>query len=157
MQLVSPGVGLFNPNDKTETIWTQAEVVARTGVNPAQIVDWLSLIGDSVDNIPGVPGIGPKTAAELLGQFGTIHALYSRLAEIKSEKLRGALQDSERVVTRNQEMIRLNDQVEGEFRLTETRVRTPAKDRLRELYARWGFHSLLRELEPAQSRQAELF
>src|SRR6185436_16089187 len=65
MQLVSPGIGLLNPNDKTETIWTAAEVRAKAGVSPEQIVDWLALVGDAVDNIPGVPGVGPKTAAEL--------------------------------------------------------------------------------------------
>ncbi len=58
---MSARVGLLNPNDKSETVWTNAQVHAKSGVEPAQIVDWLSLMGDSVDNIPGVPGIGPKT------------------------------------------------------------------------------------------------
>ncbi len=70
MQLVSPQVHLLNPNDKTETFWGVEEVRAKTGVEPTQIVDWLSLVGDSVDNIPGVPGVGVKTAAHLLRQFG---------------------------------------------------------------------------------------
>ncbi len=64
---------------------------AKTGVEPSQVVDWLSLIGDSVDNIPGVPGVGPKTAAELLNQFGSVETLYARLDGVKSEKLRAAL------------------------------------------------------------------
>src|SRR4030095_15955191 len=68
MQLVSPAIGLLKPNDKTERIWTADDVRAKTGVGPAQIVDWLALIGDSVDNIPGVPGVGPKTAADLIRQ-----------------------------------------------------------------------------------------
>ena len=59
MQLVAPGVGLLNPNDKSATIWAAEQVRAKTGVAPEQIVDWLSLLGDSVDNIPGVPGVGP--------------------------------------------------------------------------------------------------
>ena len=75
MQLVSAQIGLLNPNDKTETIWTDEQVRAKTGVEPAQIVDWLSLMGDSVDNIPGVPGVGPKTAADLLKQFGSVDGL----------------------------------------------------------------------------------
>ena len=60
MQLVSPQIGLMNPNDKSEKVWSADEVRAKTGVEPCQIVDWLSLIGDAVDNIPGVPGVGPK-------------------------------------------------------------------------------------------------
>ena len=91
MQLVVPGVGLLNPNDKSETIWT-AEQVRQTGVEPKQIADWLSLLGDSVDNIPGVPGVGPKTAAELLKQFGSVAELYRRLDEVKSERIRAALE-----------------------------------------------------------------
>ena len=59
MQLVCAGqVGLLNPNDKSERIWTDEDVRLKAGVQPGQIVDWLSLIGDSVDNIPGVPGVG---------------------------------------------------------------------------------------------------
>ena len=91
MQLVSPRVGLLNPNDKSETVWTDEQVRAKAGVDPAQIVDWLGLMGDSVDNIPGVPGVGPKTAADLLNQFGSVTRLYARLDEVKSEKLRAAL------------------------------------------------------------------
>ena len=91
MQLVLPGIGLLNPNDKTETVWTADQVRAKTGVEPSQIVDWLSLLGDSVDNIPGVPGVGPKTAADLLRQFGSVAALYGRLPEVTSERLRSAL------------------------------------------------------------------
>ena len=91
MQLVSPRVGLLNPNDKSETVWTDEQVRAKTGVEPSQIVDWLSLMGDSVDNIPGVPGVGPKTAADLLNRFGSVAKLFARLDEVKSEKLRAAL------------------------------------------------------------------
>jgi 5'-3' exonuclease len=94
MQLVSPRIGLLNPNDKSETVWTDGQVRGKAGVEPSQIVDWLSLMGDSVDNIPGVPGVGPKTAADLLKQFGSVTGLFARLDEVKSEKLRAALRDS---------------------------------------------------------------
>ena len=63
MQLVSPQVRLLNPHDKTEALWGAEEVRLKSGVEPTQIVDWLSLTGDTVDNIPGVPGVGSKTAA----------------------------------------------------------------------------------------------
>src|SRR5437773_5985583 len=109
MQLVCSGVGLFNPNDKSEKIWSHEDVRARTGVAPGQIVDWLSLIGDSVDNIPGVPGVGPKTAAALLQQFGTVESLYGRLQEVQSDRLRANLQAATSIVQRNRELIRLKD------------------------------------------------
>jgi DNA polymerase-1 len=150
MQLVGPAVGLFNPNDKSEKIWGAAEVRAKTGVEPAQIVDWLSLVGDSVDNIPGVPGVGTKTAAELINQFGSVNALYERLAEIKSERLRIALQNNELIVRRNMELVRLNDQLPGEFSLENCRVKSASSVSLRKLYEEWGFRSLLRQLGGAQ-------
>jgi len=67
-----------------------AGVLAHFGVHPQQIPDFLALTGDSVDNIPGVPGIGPKTAAALLAHFETLDAIYARLEEIAWLKLRGA-------------------------------------------------------------------
>lgn len=72
LQLVSPRIGILNPNDKTETVWRAEQVRAKTGLEPEQVVDWLSLIGDAVDNIAGVPGVGPKTATDLLKQFESI-------------------------------------------------------------------------------------
>lgn len=157
LQLVQPRVGLANPNDKEEKIWAEPEVRQRTGVAPAQVVDWLSLIGDSVDNIPGVPGVGPKTAAELLGRFGTVNAVYERLNEIKSDRLRTALTAAEAAVRRNQGLVRLNDQLAGEFTLADARPRAADNAGLRGLFERWGFAGFLRELGAAEARQGELF
>ena len=153
MQLVSPQVGLLNPNDKSEKIWTAADVRAKSGVAPEQIVDWLSLIGDSVDNIPGVPGVGPKTATELLNQFGSVEALYARLGELKSERLRASLQAEGPAVRRNQELIRLRDD-SPDVPLEELALRQPIEGRLRELFTEWGFKSLLAALTPAPAQES---
>jgi DNA polymerase-1 len=147
MQLVSERVGLLNPNDKSGMIWTDEQVRARAGVEPSQVVDWLSLTGDSVDNIPGVPGVGPKTAAELLNQFGSIRGLYEKLDEVKSEKLRVALRASADVVRRNCELVRLRDDLPCEFSPDELAGKPADADRLRQLYQRWGFKALLATLE----------
>jgi DNA polymerase-1 len=150
MQLVSPRVGLLNPHDKTEVVWAAEQVRAKSGVEPGQIVDWLSLIGDSVDNIPGVPGIGPKTAADLLKQFGTIEQLFSRLDEVKSARVRGALLAAKEAVLRNRELIRLHE-VSCEFSPGELAVKPPDAGRLAGLYGRWGFKSLLAALKESAS------
>ncbi len=147
MQLVGPRIGLLNPNDKEERIWTAAEVRARTGVLPEQVVDWLSLVGDSVDNIPGVPGVGPKTAAELLNQFGSLEALLARGPEVRGEKLRHNLQAAVDVVKRNQELIRLDDRVGRPCTFDELAVRNSDVQQLRPLYAQWGFKTLLAQLD----------
>jgi len=156
MQLVSDRIGLLNPNDKTESVWTAAQVQARTGLPPEAIVDWLALIGDSVDNIAGVPGVGPKTATDLLARFGSVEELYPRLAEVKSERLRAALQACEAVVRRNQRLIRLHDQVAGPGDSAELEFRPADVPVLRQLYGRWGFRTMLQELESKNPMQAQL-
>ncbi|MBI5773043.1 MAG: hypothetical protein HZA89_04775 [Verrucomicrobia bacterium] len=147
MQLVTPRVGLLNPGDKSERIWTEAEVIAKTGVRPAQIVDWLSLVGDSVDNIPGVPGIGPKTATVLLQQFGSLEGIYAGLEEVKSDRVRESLTASRADMCRNQALIRLRDDVGVAFQLQDTVPGVEDRRQTAEMFQRWGFHSLLRELE----------
>jgi len=157
MQLVSERIGLLNPNDKTEAIWAAEQVRAKTGVAPSQIVDWLSLTGDNVDNVPGVPGVGPKTAAELLNQFGSVRGLYERLDEVRSEKLRANLRAATDVVRRNQELVRLREDLPREFSPAELAEKPADTGRLRELYRCWGFQSLLAALEePAHECQAAL-
>jgi DNA polymerase-1 len=152
MQLVSARVGLLNPNDKSETVWTDGQVRAKAGVEPAQIVDWLSLMGDSVDNIPGVPGVGPKTAADLLKQFGSVAELFRRLDEVKSEKVRAALHGSADAVRRNRELVRLKDDLPCDFSPAELAEKPADAGRLRELFARWGFRGMLAALEAESPR-----
>ena len=157
MQLVSRQIGLLNPNDKTETIWAEEQVRMKMGVQPSQVVDWLSLTGDTVDNIPGVPGVGPKTATELLNRFGSVRVLYERLGEVKSEKLRANLRAAEGAVRRNQELVRLRENLPCEFAPDELAEKPADTGRLRELYRRWGFKTLLAALgEEAHECQAVL-
>ena len=147
-------IGLLNPRDKSETVWTAEQVRQKAGVEPSQIVDWLALVGDSVDNIPGVPGVGPKTAAELLNQFGSVTALYRRLDEVKSEKLRATLAAAADDVQRNVELVRLKDDLPCEFSAEALAIKPADAGRLGELFGRWGFRTMLAELEA--SRQAVL-
>jgi DNA polymerase I len=157
MQLVSPRVGLLNPNDKSEAVWTDEQVRVKAGVEPSQIVDWLSLMGDNVDNIPGVPGVGPKTAMDLLKQFGSVEKLYGRLDEVKSEKLRAALRDSAGIVRRNCELVRLHDDLQCEFSPENLAEKPADMNLLRELFSRWGFKGMLAALgEPAGECQPVL-
>lgn len=154
-QLVCPRIGLLNPNDKSEKIWTADDVVAKIGVRPEQVVDWLSLVGDSVDNIPGAPGIGPKTAADLLRQFGGIEAILARLSEVKSDRLRLALAGAAEILRRNQRLIRLREDMAVPA-LESLRPRKPDLEKLRGHYAEWGFKSLLAEVEKSACPQPEL-
>jgi DNA polymerase-1 len=156
MQLVSARIGLLNPNDKTGAVWTREQVLAKAGVEPELVADWLALMGDAVDNIPGVPGVGPKTAADLLKQFGSVAALFGRLAEVKSEKLRAALRAAAAAVERNLKLVRLAE-VPCEFSPARLAVQPADQEQLRALFRRWGFKGLSEALDrPASGQQAEL-
>jgi DNA polymerase I len=158
LQLVSPRIGLVNPADKSQAVWREAQVEAKTGVSPGQIVDWLSLVGDSVDNIPGVSGVGPKTAASLLRQFGSVGALYERLAEVKPERVREALGAAGPAVRRNQRLIALREDFPLDCDLEKLRPGLGDPARQNELCARWGFRARAAAAagEPV-ARQDELF
>jgi DNA polymerase-1 len=158
MQLVSSNIRLLVPHDKSESLWDAAQVRRKTGVEPAQIVDWLSLVGDASDNIPGVPGIGLKIAADLLGQFGSIDVLYARLAEVRSARVRASLQAAEEAVRRNQHLIRLNVTMNCDLSWQDLAARHGDAAQLRRLYSGWGFKNLLQSLQPTSSPNTdELF
>lgn len=156
MQLVSPRVGLWNPNDKAGVVWTREQVAAKSGVEPEQVADWLALMGDAVDNIRGVPGVGPKTAAELVRQFGSVGALLDRLDEVKSDRLRVALKDAAAVVRRNLRLVQLHE-VSCGFAPEELALKPANREQLRELFRRWGFKGMSESLDRMPSgEQAEL-
>jgi len=156
-QLVSANVGLFNPADKSDTVWGASKVEEKTGVKPEQVVDWLSLTGDAVDNIPGVPGVGGKTAAGLLARFGSVDGLFSRLGEITKPRLKQALEVSEPLVRRNREMIRLRKDLSGAPSLDELAIRKGEPEVLLKRYQVWGFRSMAAEAEAALKGQGDLF
>lgn len=157
MQLVSPQVRLLNPQDKNDTLVGEEEVRAKTGVEPTQIVAWLSLTGDAVDNIAGVSGVGTKTASDLLRQFGSVDALYQRLEEVRPDRLRLQLQASAEVVRRNQQLVRLKCEVPYDVSLEELACKPGDDAALRQLFARWGFKTLLRELDQARLPAGDFF
>jgi DNA polymerase-1 len=155
MQLVSARIGLLNPNDKTGMIWGREQVLAKSGVEPEQVADWLALMGDAVDNIPGVPGVGPKTAAELLKQFGSVEQLLVRLDEVKSEKLRQALRAAATAVVRNQKLVRLPE-VPCQWVPEQLVVGAGDRVALGRLLAGWGFKGMLAALDVVGEKQVEL-
>lgn len=123
-----------------------AAVVAKTGVPPVQIPEWLALTGDQADNIRGVPGIGPKTATALLRTFGGLDELYARLEEVGSPKLRQALTENRQIVERNLQMVRLDCAVEGVTGWMDMkRGIEPVRDLL-DFYRRYELHAFANAL-----------
>jgi DNA polymerase-1 len=155
LQLINDRVKMLNPADKSGEPIDAAAVVAKTGVRPEQIVDWLSLVGDTADNISGVPGVGIKTAAALLKEFGSLDAVYEHLDNVKRDKLRDALVAAEPDVRRNQSLVALKLNLPGEPELADLRRGFQDSAKLEELYEAWGFNTLLNNLREA--RQGALF
>jgi DNA polymerase-1 len=156
MQLVSPTVGLLVPGDKSALVWTESNVRSKTGVAPAQIVDWLSLVGDTVDNIPGVPGVGPKTASELLARFGSGDAIYDALDQVSSARIRDSLRSHHTTFERNRMMIRLRPDLAPPCSLDSLKTRPQNTTQLAGFYDRWGFRGLRHALDTPETQQATL-
>ena len=155
MQLVSDSVLLSNPGDKSGELWGADKVRSKTGVAPAQIVDWLSLIGDSADNIQGVPGVGPKIAASLLGKFGNIDQLYRDLDQVENERIRALLAASKEVVDRNRRLILLDDKIAIDDLDGLLAVRPPDAQRLQGLLKGWGFRGSEQLAEASPDQQPD--
>ena len=154
LQLVSPRVRVFSTTGRggDRVVFDEAAVKAKWGVEPAQIPDILALMGDAIDNIPGVPGIGEKTAAKLIGQFGGVERLYENLSLVPG-KLRETLAANRKQALLSRELATVSTRVPVDVDLDAFRRREPDWDRLRALWTELEFHSLLRQV-PAQPAAA---
>jgi DNA polymerase-1 len=125
-----------------------AEVREKFGVGPEQVGDVLALMGDSIDNVPGVPGIGPKTAAELINKYGTLDELLAHAGEVKGKRGEALLaaRDSVRV---SRELVRLRDDAPLPKTLSELHRVDPDRERLRALFHELEFFRLESQLSPA--------
>jgi DNA polymerase-1 len=141
MQLVRPGVDMMDPM-KNKMIGP-AEVVERFGVGPDKVVEVQALAGDSTDNVPGVPGIGIKTAAQLIAEYGDLDTLLARAGEIKQPKRREKLIENAELARISRELVRLRDDVPVEHKIAEFRKRDPDPDVLIPFLEEQGFKSIL--------------
>jgi DNA polymerase-1 len=122
MQLIVDGqIELYDPM-KSKLLGPEA-VLEKFGVTPDKVIDVQALMGDSVDNVPGAPGIGPKTAAELIGMFGTLEAVLARADEIKQPKRRESIQNNADLIRISKELVTLKDDVAVEDQLESFAVR----------------------------------
>ncbi|MBD8528168.1 DNA polymerase I [Pseudomarimonas arenosa] len=143
-QLVRPGVRLVNTMSGS-VLDSDAAVEAKFGVKAAQIVDYLALMGDSVDNVPGVDKCGPKTAAKWLGQYGDLDTVMARADDIGGkigENLRAALDR----LPLSRQLVTIKTDVELGQGPQDLARREPQRDELIALYSRYGFNQALREL-----------
>ena len=144
-QLVNEKIFIIPVAGKEDPMGVDA-VKNKTGVEPSKITEWLSLMGDTVDNIPGVPGVGPKTAAKLINTYGTLDLLMKHIDEVKGDGLRESIKECKDLITRNMRMVRLRRNLDSSLGWDEMKVRPEDPTRLFPLYKELEFHSYAKEI-----------
>ena len=150
-QLVRPGVWLLNPGRGgpagVEESWVSVENAGeRLGVPPAHVTDYLALVGDSSDNVPGVKGVGEKTARELVAQFGDLEAILAAAPQLTKKRPREALLQHVDLARLSKELVTIKEDLAMTLVLDELRVRDPDTSRLRQIFVELEFHTLARAM-----------
>lgn len=144
MQLMRKGVRMLDP---MKNKWLEeADVFEKFGVSPDKVVDVQALAGDKVDNVPGVPGIGVKTAAELINTFGSLEDLLNRAAEIKQPKRRETLIEHAQAARISRQLVALDDRAPVPVPLEELKTHDPDKPELMAFLEKHAFSSIIRRL-----------
>jgi DNA polymerase-1 len=146
-QLVGGRIKVYDPRE--DGTWFDAQgVLEKFGVQPPQVVDVLALVGDTSDNVAGVPGIGKKGALDLIGQFGSIDALYERLGELKP-KYREALTAHREDALRSRALVTIRADVPIDIDFDALRYRGASRERCYELFSQLAFRTLVNEYAPS--------
>jgi DNA polymerase-1 len=147
VQIVDDDIRLYDPMLDKHT--GPGEVRERFGIRPDQMRDYLALVGDSIDNIPKVPGIGPKTASELLQEFGSVETLLAQVTQLKKPKIREALQTNAEQLLRAKTLVSFRVDLPIDVDIANL-VRRPIHDaQTRTLFSELEFFKLLQEMPPA--------
>ncbi len=145
-QLVHDGIRVYDPRE--DGAWFDAQgVVEKFGVQPSQVVDVLALVGDTSDNVAGVPGIGKKGAVDLLTQYGSLDTLLDRAGELKP-KQRDALVAHRAAALQSRELVTIRTDVPVEVDFDALRYRGASRERCYELFSRLAFRTLVNEYAP---------
>ena len=146
-QLVGGNIRVYDPRE--DGAWFDEQgVVQKFGVEPSQVVDVLALVGDTSDNVAGVPGIGKKGAIDLVGQFGSLNALLAHVAELKP-KHRETLVVHRDDALQSRELVTIRTDVPVEVDFEALRYRGASRERCYELFSKLAFRSLMNEYAPS--------
>ncbi|MEO5816621.1 MAG: DNA polymerase I [Gemmatimonadaceae bacterium] len=150
-QLVRPGIWLLNPGRggpaSVEESWVSVENGAeRLGIPPARVTDYLALVGDSSDNVPGVKGVGDKTARDLVAEFGDLEAILAAAPSLTKKRPREALLEHADLARLSKNLVTIKEDLPLTLALEELRVRDPDNARLRQLFVELEFTTLTRTL-----------
>ena len=153
LQLVSPHVSVLDT--MKEQRWTPEEVEKRYGIAPGHLVEMMALMGDAIDNVPGVRGVGEKTALELVKQFGTLEQLYAHLGEVKGEARKKALEAGRDNAFLSRRLVTLDPEVPVRVDLDELRPTEPDAAAALAIFREMEFAKFVRELTPGAHTAGE--
>jgi len=145
MQLIRPGVELYDP--MKDKFFTPEDVKEKFGVYPEKVTAVQALSGDNTDNIPGIPGIGPKTAAQLINDYGSVEGVIAHAHEIKQEKRRQTILDNVDNARISLRLVTLKDDVPVSMPLENCSCRCPIAENLTEFVNKYGFYSIRTRVE----------
>lgn len=157
LQIVSDKVRVVRPKPgkAEESVYGPEEVEREYGVGPERIVDIFALAGDAVDNVPGVPGIGPKTATELIKKFGSFEKLYKNLDKVEKPRIRKLLEEHREQAELSRELVTLHLAELPGLKLSDLKVHEPDRGELMRLFKELEFESLYREYSLTKARKLE--
>ena len=147
LQLVNEHVQVLNP-PKDNLVADAAKVEEILGVPPSRVIDVMALRGDSIDNIPGAPGIGDKGSVEIIRRFGSVEGALERAAEVEKKTYRESLQNNREAILFSKRMVTIDCSVPVELDLSKMKMGAPDVDALRKLFTELEFTTLLKELLP---------
>lgn len=148
LQLVDSYIKIYNVH-KEGLIYDEVKVKERYGVGPEKMVDLIALMGDSSDNIPGIPGIGEVTAMQLIEKFGSLDRLLSGVEKLESENLRKRVSEFKEQAKLSKELATVETDVSIDVKEDELKLKEPDRERLYELFKELEFKSLLKEYAPS--------
>jgi DNA polymerase-1 len=155
-QLVGNSIRVYNPRD--EGTWYDAEgVKEKFGVAPDHVVDVLALMGDTIDNIKGVPGVGEKGARELIVQYGSLENLLEHAGEVKNKRYREGLLANIEAARQSRELARIRTDVPVEFHAEELRYRAGSREAAFAIFNELGFRALAKEYAPTADTIAKTY
>lgn len=153
MQLIDDAVTIWDPMKDRE--FNPDSVKAAYGVTPSQLIDIMGLWGDTSDNVPGVPGIGKKTATELIMKFGSMEKLYQNLDQITKKKQKENLEKYRDQAFLSKKLVTIDTQVPISFDPEMLKVRPPDTEKLFDLFKKLEFRQLQQEFKTESDRQAK--
>ena len=156
LQLVDEDTVVFSPYKDEGIIYDEKKVSERFGIGPERITDIVALMGDDVDNIPSVPGIGEKTAVALIKEFGSSEKLLSNIDKIKSEKIKTAIKNNIDTIKLNKELAVLDKKIDLDFNLDKLKLTEPNHRELFRLFKFLEFKKLLKDLEVREDKTPDM-